>query len=178
MEILNYTNTSDVDIRQLFVDVFTASEGAAEGEIIGGLVSDLMTKTPSSELYGFAAVDNGKVIGGIFFSKFSLSSGANAFILSPAAVATDRQAEGIGQQLINHGIDCLKADNVELLLTYGDPAYYAKTGFQQIGEDLIKAPYPLSQPVGWLCQSLNDEQIVSVDGATACVEALSNPDYW
>lgn len=83
-----------------------------------------------------------------------MPSGQRAFILSPVAVSTDVQGKGVGQALIRYGLDHLKSLGVELVFTYGDPGYYSKVGFEQITEAIVKAPWPLSQPIGWLALAL------------------------
>jgi predicted N-acetyltransferase YhbS len=65
-----------------------------------------------------------------------------------------------------------------LVFTYGDPAFYSKTGFEQITEQIVEAPFPLSQPEGWLAQSLDGEPIRAMSGLSKCVEALSDQKYW
>ena len=178
---MNYSlfNPSDSQqVVELFTDVFSASEGESEGQIIGNLVSNLIAKTKPQDLIGCVAIDNGCLVGCIFFSRFTVSNDQVAFILSPVAISTDAQGSGIGQQLINYGLNHLRSLNVNLAFTYGDPAFYSKTGFEQSSENVVKAPFPLSQPIGWLVQSLDGEPIQVMDGSTECVEALSDPKYW
>ena len=88
------------------------------------------------------------------------------------------QGTGIGQKLIQYGLDHLRSLNVSLAFTYGDPSFYSKTGFEQINEDIVKAPFHLSQPIGWLAQSLNGQKIPAMAGPTQCVEALNDPSLW
>lgn len=172
-------NSSDAqEVIELFKNVFSASEGESEGQIIGGLVSNLISKTRPQDLFGCVAIDNGCIVGCIFFSRFIVPNGQVAFILSPVAISTGVQGSGIGQQLITYGLDHLRALNVSLAFTYGDPAFYSKTGFEQIAENVVKAPFPLSQPIGWLAQSLDGMPIQVMQGATECVGALSDPKYW
>jgi len=104
--------------------------------------------------------------------------GKVAFILSPLAVSTDVQGTGIGQKLIQYGLDHLRSLNINLAFAYGDPSYYSKTGFEQINENIVKAPYSLSRPIGWLAQSLDGQEIHALADPTRCVEALSNPSLW
>ena len=162
----------------LFTEVFSDSEGEAEGNVIGELVSNLISDTPASDLLGFTAYDNDVLVGCIFFSRFIVPSHRSAFILSPVAVATTAQGTGVGQALIAYGLEKLKLSKVALAFTYGDPAYYCKTGFQKISEDMVKAPYPLSQPIGWLGQSIDGTPMEHLDGPTQCVSALSHSKYW
>jgi len=64
------------------------------------------------------------------------------------------------------------------VVTYGAPRFYSKVGFKPIGEDVIKAPLALSQPEGWLAQSLNDKAIIKPADASQCVAALDHKKYW
>jgi predicted N-acetyltransferase YhbS len=137
-----------------------------------------MTETDQKDLYGFVAIEHEKIIGCIFFSRLTIESGIRAFILSPVAVHTDHQGKGIGQQLINYGIKRLKDEGVELVMTYGDPNYYAKVGFDPVKEETIKAPMHLTYPEGWLGQSLISNSVDPIASQPTCVKALNKPEYW
>ncbi|MGM0594967.1 MAG: GNAT family N-acetyltransferase [Pseudomonadota bacterium] len=172
-------NHSDTEaIIRLFTAVFSDSEGEAEGQLIGNLARELLSETEERDRYVFVALDADTVIGAIVFSRLTFDSGNNAFILAPVAVATTRQGEGVGQRLIRFGFERLREDGVELVMTYGDPAFYAKVGFQPVTVATVKPPFPLSQPQGWLGQSLNSESISPITGSAACVDALNKPEYW
>jgi len=138
----------------------------------------LITETDKKDLYGFVAIEHEKIIGCIFFSRLTFESGIRAFILSPVAVHTDHQGQGIGQQLINYGIKRLKAEGVELVMTYGDINFYSKVGFNPVKEEIIKAPGQLTYPEGWLGQSLISNSVEPIIGQPSCVKALSKPEYW
>ena len=174
--LFNSSNTQEVI--ELFTEVFSESENESEGQLIGKLVSDLVATTESEDLIGFVASSNERVVGCILFSRFVVPGDKVAFILSPVAIATSVQGTGIGQQLINYGLDHLKSLKVNLAFTYGDPRFYSKVGFSQISESVVKAPYELSQPEGWLAQSLDSNPIGSMQGPSKCVEALSDQKYW
>jgi len=166
------------EIRQLFFRTFSASEGESEGRILGTLVDDLITGTAAEDLYGFVATDNEQIIGCIFFSRMIFTNGLQAFLLSPVAVDTVFQGKGIGQKLINFGINRLREDGISLVVTYGDPVFYSKAGFKSISEQKIKPPYELSQPEGWLGLSLSGKEISRVVGTLSCVEAFKNSSLW
>jgi predicted N-acetyltransferase YhbS len=166
-------------IVSLFTSVFANSEGEAEGMLIGQLAKDLLEKTDQSDLRCFVGVDHGQIIGSIFCSRLVFENDdVEAFILAPVAVHSDHQGQGIGQALINYGLNELKNQGVSVALTYGDPSFYQKVGFRSISHHTIKAPFALSQPEGWLGQSLSDDAIEALSGKCTCVEALSNPAYW
>lgn len=178
MNISMYSPDQIEEIKNLFTTVFSNSEGQSEGVLIGNLAYELMTGTSREDLYGFVAIENEIIVGCIFFSRLTFESGICAFILSPVAVHTDRQGKGIGQQLINHGIKRLKDEGVELVMTYGDPNFYSKVGFDPVKEETVKAPLQLTYPEGWLGQSLVSNSIEPIAGRSSCVKALSKPEYW
>lgn len=178
MGISTYKKSSIKEIKQLFTRVFSDSEGPSEGSLIGNLAFDLIETTASKDIYGFVATENDQIIGSIFFTRLIFENGVNTFILAPVAIHTDWQGRGIGQKLIKYGIDHLKKKGVTLMFTYGDPNYYSKVGFSQITEKVAKAPLKLSQPEGWLCQSLVGSEIKPIAGNSHCVEALNKAEYW
>lgn len=178
MKLSLFNSSHTQEVIELFTKVFSASENASEGQIIGNLVSDLIATTEPQDLIGCVAISNNRIVGCIFFSRFVVPGGEVAFILSPVAISTGVQGSGIGQQLINYGLNQLKSLSVNLAFTYGDPNYYSKTGFNQISESVVKAPFELSQPEGWLAQPLDGNPIKAMQGATECVEALSDQKYW
>lgn len=178
MNILSFDVSQSTEVQQLFIDVFSKSEGEEEGKVIGDFVLDMMNSTALADLYGFVAYEGNELIGSIFFSRMTFESSIEAFILSPVAISSKCQKQGVGQALIRHGIDQLEAEGISIVFTYGDPNYYSKVGFQSIAESQIKAPQPLSQPIGWLCQSLNGGEIPHLSDKPTCVSALNKPELW
>ena len=178
MQFKYYTQDQKDDVIALYEQTFGASEGEAEGKVIGELVNNMLTNTPETELIPLLALDNDALVGAIIFSKLYFTPTINAYILSPVAVSPRCQGKGVGQGLINFGLEQLQQGTVELVFTYGDPNYYSKVGFQQITEAQIPAPAPMSHPEGWLCQSLTESGIPTVIQRPSCIEALSDPSYW
>lgn len=179
MEYRSFNNPGDkASIRSLFTNVFSDSEDEKEGVLLGRLADDLIDITASRDLYGFVLTDSTQVIGCIFFSRLTFESTSNVFILAPVAIHTDYQGQGLGQKLIRFGLNALKNDRVRFVITYGDPQFYSKVGFNPISSEDIRAPFDLSQPEGWLGQSLCGETIAKISGGSSCVEALKNPVFW
>lgn len=178
MKLSAYNPDRADEIKSLFTAVFSDSEGQSEGLLIGNLAYELMTETDRKDLYGFTALEQDTLIGCIFFSRLTFESDICAFILSPVAILTSHQGRGVGQELINFGIQCLKAAGVELVVTYGNPDYYAKVGFHPITEETVRAPRQLTYPHGWLGQSLVGASIEPMAGRSTCVKALDKPEYW
>lgn len=179
MELRSGHSGFDGEITTLFSDTFAASEGEEEGRLIGNFVSGLLADTPSVDLRLFTAHEDGALAGAVAFSRLRYPGDARAvFILSPMAVRPDLQRGGIGQKLIAHGLNALRGEGVDYVLTYGDPAYYAKTGFLPVTERFAPAPLPLSMPQGWLGQPLQAESCEPFKGSPSCVPALDNPALW
>ena len=178
MKVSIYKPNNADEIEQLFIKTFSDSEGQSEGEVIGNLVKDFMYSTDANDLYCFIAIENEQIIGSIFFTKMIFESGINAFILSPVAIHTDHQGKGVGQKLINFGLDALKENGVELTVTYGDPNFYSKVGFDVVTEQVVPAPLKMEYPEGWLAQSLVGDEIEPIAGKSHCVEELNKPELW
>lgn len=166
-------------ISDLFTATFSASEGADEGQVIGAFVRDMMNTTPSEDLCVWSAYDDTVLLGCIFLSRLTFAQDQRTvFILSPVAVKTDQQKNGIGQKLIAHGLQDLRQNGVDYVVTYGDPNYYCKTGFKQITEQFAQAPLKLSFHEGWLGQSLSNKDTDRLIGYSTCVPALDKPELW
>ena len=178
MKFSTYNSGNIEEIKKLFTKTFADSEGESEGLLIGNLAYELMTNTAGNDLNCFVVSENKQIIGSIIFSKLSFESEINAFILSPVAIKTNYQGKGIGQKLINFGLNSLKENGVELVFTYGDPSFYSKVGFSLITEKIVKAPLTLTYPEGWLGQSLVSGEIEPITGNSYCVEALNKPEIW
>ena len=166
------------ELERLFIKTFSDSEGQTEGEMIGRLAQDFMNGTPEADLYCFVAREGRQIVGSIFFSRLTFECEIKAFILAPVAVQTDHQGKGIGQRLIQFGLETLSKDGVDLAITYGDPNFYSKVGFQSVTETVVPAPLRLQHPEGWLAQSLKGDKIEPIKGKSSCVEALNKPEYW
>jgi len=131
-------------IAELFASTFTASEGAEEGALIGALARRLIAETPAEDLRVVTAWEDGALVGGIFFTRLTYDGDPRTvFLMAPVAVATAHQGKGIGQRLIAHGLDSLRQEGVEIAVTYGDPAFYCRVGFQPVSAADLPAPQPL-----------------------------------
>ena len=171
-------NNSKEEVTSLFTSVFSSSEGEHEGRLIGSLASALAARIDNQEIICIGAYAEGTLIGAIFFSRLQFDEPIEAYMLAPVAVSTAHQGRGIGQALIRFGLDELKNRSATLVVTYGDPAFYSKVGFQALSEDVVQPPLPLSMPEGWLGQPLSGEAIPILKSRPACVQEFDDPAYW
>lgn len=166
------------EVEELFTSVFTASEGEKEGKLIGNLSSQLASNLDNNEIICFGVYEKEILIGSIFFTRLQFSKPIQVFMLAPVAVSAEHQGKGIGQALINCGLNELKKRSVNVAVTYGDPSFYSKVGFQSLSENVIQAPLKLSMPFGWLGQSLTGEPIPTINERPMCVKEFNAPVYW
>lgn len=174
----DYKDRTD-EIIALFAATFSASEGPDEGRLIGELVAKLIAKTPDDDLFVFSALDDGALAGCILSTRPTYAEdGRTVFLVAPVAVETGRQGRGLGQSLLRFDLDELRRRGVDVAVTYGDPNYYCRVGFRTVSEEQARAPLTLSQPEGWLAQSLTERPLDPLRGPSRCVAAFDNPDYW
>ncbi|MFV8452518.1 GNAT family N-acetyltransferase [Vibrio campbellii] len=172
-----YEGVMSSEMIALFTQTFSDSEGEVEGKTIGSLVGDLLSTTPERELKGFVAKQDERLISGVLFTPLRFENGEVGYLLSPMATLTECQGKGVGQALINFGLEQLKQQGIELVFTYGDPNFYSRVGFQPVTEAQFKAPHTLSFPHGWLAQSLVGK-LTPIQGTSSCVKGLDSPAYW
>ncbi|MBL6691808.1 MAG: N-acetyltransferase [Pseudomonadales bacterium] len=164
---------------ELFFTVFSKSEGEDEGRLISSLASELASNIDNIDIHGFAAVDESTIVAAIFFSRLSFDVALEAYVPSPVAVRTASQGSGIGQALIRFGISEMANRHAQYITTYGDPSFYSKVGFRPVSTEEVPPPFDLSQPEGWLGQSVGDQRSIIVEGGRAkCVAALNDQAYW
>lgn len=179
MDFSTQTLAHAAAITELFEATFVASEGRDQGALIGALATRLIRETPAEDLRVVSAWDRGELLGAIFFTRLSFPNDSRCvFMLSPVAVATAHQGMGVGQRLISHGLDLLRKEGVDIVVTYGDPAYYGRVGFRPVAEVDLPAPQPLSMPEGWIAQSLTDVPLTRIKGPSRCVAAFDDPALW
>ncbi|WP_170788685.1 GNAT family N-acetyltransferase [Ruegeria lacuscaerulensis] len=166
-------------IPEFYRDVFAASEGEAEGDALFALTQALMDTTPPEALFCVTAGEVGDLKGCIFFSRlFYEDDPRDVVMMSPVAVRTDYQGQGIGRKLIAYGLDQMRQAGLDVVVTYGDPAYYSKAGFQPMTIEFASPPHALSMPHGWQGQSLTKSDLTPLAGSSRCVSAFDVPEMW
>ena len=174
----NLDKSNQKEVEALFTSVFTSAEGEKEGKLIGQLASQLASHIDDHRILCLGAFEKENLIGAIFFTRLNFNNAIQVFMLAPVAISTEHQGKGIGQALINHGLNQLKKRAVDVAVTYGDPSFYSKTGFEALSENVMQAPLKLSMPFGWLGQSLTAEPIPTIKERPDCVKEFNDPVYW
>jgi len=178
MELATFGKDRRDDLKRLFRSTFGSSEGEEEGELIGELASKLSDAIDETNVICFGALQNQSLIGAIFFTRLRFDDDALVYMLAPVAVSTAHQGAGVGRSLIKFALNAIAGKGAVAAITYGDPAFYRKVGFEPLSEKVLKAPMKLSMPMGWLGQSLTGKPIQARHERPSCVEAFRSPAYW
>lgn len=179
MKVKTSVEGREQEIIDLFKASFAASEGAEEGMLIGDLARDLLDHTKAEDIRIFTAEEAGELIGAVIFSRLIYPEDSRCvFLLSPLAVAPGQQRKGVGQTLVSQSLSALFREGVDVVMTYGDPAFYGRVGFTSIAEALASPPLPLTYPHGWLGQTAKGTEMGALNGPSHCVSALNRPDIW
>lgn len=116
----------------LVEQVFTDHESAEEGKLVRNLVQEIRSKEyylPELELL---MIQNGEVVGYVMFSRFHIGGkfSDQLLILTPAAVRTDLQRQGISCELIEYGFVKAREMGFTAVMVEGNPANYRARGFE------------------------------------------------
>ena len=166
--------------REQILELHRAAFDASENERVARLALELLDEDESPGSLSLVAESEGAVVGHIAFSPVGLSSDARfrGFLLGPLGVRPEFQARGIGSALVREGIRQLTDANIDVLLVYGDPAYYGRFGFSAEAAAGLAAPYPLQFDFGWQAMFLHPRDETSPRGEVTCVAALNDPSLW
>jgi putative acetyltransferase len=83
-----------------------------------------------------------------------------AVALAPMAVLTEFQRQGIGQELVRHGLDEMRSRGERIVIVLGHPDYYPRFGFSVEKARCLESPFP---PEAFMAMEL-------VPGALTCVQ--------
>ncbi|GAA1959781.1 GNAT family N-acetyltransferase [Agromyces allii] len=114
------------------------------GAVVNAIVHDL--RPTIAELGGcsFVAVDggsgdddrDGRIVGHVMITMSLLDAPErliSAPVLSPLAVAPERQGEGIGSALVRRALEHAEEAGSPFVVLEGDPEYYSRLGFVAAG---------------------------------------------
>lgn len=156
-------------------------EGADIVRLVDALLSDEPAPAkPDLATLNLVAVSGAAVVGHVAFSPVAIAGADDlaAYILAPLGVDPERQKSGIGAALIEQGMSRLASNGVDLVLVYGDPAYYGRFGFAVDAAERFVAPHPLQFPFGWQARALSERGSTAGGGQVSCVTPLDDPSLW
>jgi putative acetyltransferase len=139
-------------VAEVIVRRETAKEHAAirrvnEAAFAGADEADLIDRlrVEGAVLASFVAEREGEIVGHILFSRILIETASGslaAVALAPMAVVPEHQRQGVGGQLIRHGLDWLRGRGEAIVLVVGHPSYYPRFGFSSDRARTIASPFP------------------------------------
>ena len=107
VEIRKSTDFDKSEIEIVHIRAF----GEEEGPEIAKIVNDLLEDETAFPLLSLVAVENGKIVGHVLYTKAIITQttkSVSAQILAPLGILPKAQNQGIGAQLIKEGFNQLK----------------------------------------------------------------------
>ena len=84
-------------------------------------------------LVSLVAETDGRVVGHAAFSPVELAGATGGAGLGPVAVLPAFRRRGIAERLVREGLDACRRLGLRFAVVLGDPAYYARFGFEPAG---------------------------------------------
>ncbi len=134
---------------KLVETVFSKWDSPEEGRTVKGLVQEIRSKKyyiPELDLV--MVNENDEVTGYVMFSRFHIEGRYedSLLILTPCAVRTDLQRQGISKQMIEYGFKKAAEMGFRAVLVEGDPKNYVPRGFEPSYRHGIEAGSGLHLP--------------------------------
>ncbi len=179
IEIKQTTHADEPAIRR----VHEAAFGDKEGPVVAGLTIDLLHDPTAEPMISLLACVGDEAIGHVLFTAVRVSGETEspvATILAPLAVVPDHQGQGLGTQVVEHGLSMLRDAGCELAFVLGHPGYYPRFGFNPAGRQGFEATYPIGEKNAdaWMVLELHPGTMARACGKIQCAEALDKPEYW
>lgn len=130
MEIRNMLPADYHSVRALGVAAF-------EDPTIGDLLDDLRDSWAWEDELSFVADADGEVVGHVLYTHGFVDTPSrlvDVLILSPLAVADQRQGRGVGTRLVTATLEIVGDRSEPLVFLEGDPRYYRRFGFESASE--------------------------------------------
>ena len=160
--IRNATSSDGAAIEKIYQESFPLED-------LLPLVSELQ-KDPALALNIVAARGNA-IAGHVAWTPCALDGAEEKVVLlGPLAVSEHERRKGIATALIRQGLDRMKRDGFAAVCVLGDPAYYARYGFEK--ETHIGPPYALPPRYAGAWQS------IVFDSNTPHAGRLVPPSLW
>lgn len=104
----------------------------------------------SNPQVSLVAVENGQIVGHIFFSPVSIESEdstSSALGLAPMAVLPEYQKQGVGSQLVQEGLRECQRLGCNVVVVLGHAEYYPRFGFIPASQKGLRSEYPVPDEV-------------------------------
>jgi len=127
MQLRRERQSDEAAVRQLHEEAF-----GDHGTVVARLVDALRASVDPNRGLSLVAEADGELVGHVTFSPSLLDAPSRLVevqVLSPIAVAPQRQLRGIGSALVRSGLEAMTEQGVPVVFLEGSPDYYARFGF-------------------------------------------------
>lgn len=145
-------------IRNVNLEAFGQS---AEADIIDKL------RQNCPDILSLVAVQDGRVVGHVFFSPAVIESGAellHGMGLAPVAVLSAWQRQGVGSMLIRKGLETLTGRGCPFIIVLGHPEYYPRFGFERASLRGIRSQWEGVPDDAFMILSLDEAALKGISG--------------
>lgn len=101
-------------------------------------------RTDGNSLLSLVARLNDEIVGHVMFSRIFIEQDAGrvrAVALAPLAVVPLEQGQGVGDCLVERGLEDLRALGERIVIVLGDPGYYRRFGFSLELASELETPF-------------------------------------
>jgi putative acetyltransferase len=151
--------TADHDaVRHVTMDAF--------GQPLEANLIDALRRAAPRAL-SLVAEDEGGIVGHILFTPVTIETSGRrveGMGLAPMAVASIRQRQGIGTQLVERGLAILREQGCPFVVVVGHPAYYPRFGFTPASAHGLDSQWPGMPDEAFMVLVLDEDAMNGVSG--------------
>jgi putative acetyltransferase len=132
------------DIPSIRIVIEQAFGRPAEADLVDAL------RRNGKAAISLVAEDDGRIVGHIFFSAVTIHSKEielTGIGLAPLTVVPERQNQGVGAMLMEHGLRRCREEDYPFVVVLGHPDYYPRFGFVPASRFGIKSEYDVDDEV-------------------------------
>jgi putative acetyltransferase len=111
--------------------------------------------------------DDGSVVGHILFTPVAIDGTEESVVgmgLAPMAVVPERQRQGLGSQLVRHGLDMLRDRGCPFVVVVGHPEYYPRFGFEPAATHGLLSQWEGIPDAAFMVLILDEDVMAGVSG--------------
>jgi len=166
--MINIRQETEADHKAVHAINSAAFETSAEADLVDAL------RQQADPVVSLVAVIDDEIVGHIMFSPVTLSGhpGLKVMGLAPMAVLPEHQRQGVGSQLVQHGIEACVALGAEGLVVLGHTEYYPKFGFVPSSRFGIDSEYGVPEEV-FMAMELRPDSLLGKSGTIKYHSAFS-----
>lgn len=120
--------------------------------------------------------EDGSVVGHILFTSVVIDGTEEPVVgmgLAPMAVLPERQRQGIGSQLVRHGLELLRERGCPFVVVVGHPEYYPRFGFEPASKHGLLSQWEGIPDVAFMVLILDPDTMEGVCGVAKYGDALN-----